>query len=80
MVQTKIEQTLRDIIGKSIDNFDASLLESDTEFLESGMDSLDMATFFLAVQEMFNVVLEPDEEHEYDTLTKLTRYVSENVR
>lgn len=73
-----VEQEIRLIIKNVVNGFDAEGLKPDSPFLEAGMDSLDMATVLLEVQEKYDVVVQDGEEDNYDTLAKLTAFVEQN--
>lgn len=73
-----VEQEIRSIIGNAVEGFDAQGIAADARFLEAGMDSLDMATVLLEVQEKFDVVVPDGQEDNYDTLEKLVVFVQQN--
>ena len=70
-----IETTIRDLISENVEGFDGNMLKADAVFLDAGLDSLDLATVFLEVQEAFDVVIAEGDEEKYDTLEKLVAYV-----
>ncbi len=72
-----IETKIREIITENVDGIDGAMIEADAKFFDSGMDSLDLATVLLEVQEAFDVVIAEGDEDKYDTLTSLVAYVSE---
>jgi len=69
------ESKIRDLITQNVEGFDGHMLKADALFLDAGMDSLDLATVFLEVQETFDVVIAEGDEDKYDTLEKLVAYV-----
>jgi acyl carrier protein len=69
------QETIRDLITENVEGFDGSQLKPGSVFLEAGLDSLDLATVFLEIQEMFDVVIAEGDEDQYDTLEKLVAYV-----
>ena len=72
------ESRIREIITDTVEGFDGSQLPGDGEFEESGLDSLDLASVLLEVQEEFDVTFPEGEEDKYDTLNKLVAYVDAN--
>ncbi|MFT5870744.1 MAG: acyl carrier protein [Paracoccaceae bacterium] len=72
------EAEIRIIITEVVEGFDGDQLSRDTEFMDSGLDSLDMASVMLEVQEKYDVVIAPGDEDKYDTLTKLVAYIEAN--
>lgn len=70
-----IEKTIRDLISEHVEGFDGHELKAETKFLDAGMDSLDLATVLLEVQEELGVTLPDGDEDSYDTLNKLVAYV-----
>ena len=54
------EQDIRDAIGKTVDDFDASGLSVGDDFFDAGLDSLDHATVLLGIQEDCGLAI-PDE-------------------
>lgn len=72
------ETTIRNLITENVEGFDGDKLKSDAAFFDAGLDSLDMATVYLEVQETFDVVIAEGDEEKYDTLDKLVAYVEAN--
>jgi acyl carrier protein len=70
-----VEQTIRDLISANVARFDGNMVKADGLLIDSGLDSLDIATVLLEVQEAFDIVLPEGREDEYDTLAKLTAFV-----
>ncbi len=68
---------IRNIIG-SVSGFDTKNFSADAPFIETGLDSLDLATVLLEVQETFGVVVPEGDEDKYDTLNKLAAFVESN--
>lgn len=73
-----VSDDIRTIIASVIEGFDAASLGMNSPFTEAGLDSLDLATVLLEVQEKFGVEVPSDEEDQYDTLAKLTAFVEAN--
>ncbi|MEY8827711.1 acyl carrier protein [Sedimentitalea sp. XS_ASV28] len=73
-----IEAKIREIITENVDGIDGSMIKADAKFFDSGLDSLDLATVLLEVQEEFDVVIAEGDEDKYDTLNSLVAYVSES--
>ena len=74
-----IEADIRSIITEVVEGFDGTQLRLDTDFMDSGMDSLDLASVLLEVQEKYDVAIPAGEEDKYDTLGKLVDYVKANT-
>lgn len=55
------EQDVRNAIAKSVINFDAASLDSDKDFTDAGLDSLDHANVLLFLQEEHNLTV-PDSD------------------
>ena len=70
-----VEQQIRDLISKSVARFDGNAVKADGLLIDSGLDSLDIATVLLEVQEAFDITLPERREDEYDTLAKLAAFV-----
>ena len=70
-----VEQKIRDLISKSVARFDGNAVTADGLLIDSGLDSLDIATVLLEVQEAFDITLPERREDEYDTLAKLAAFV-----
>jgi acyl carrier protein len=52
---------VREIIGSVKDDFDVSQLGVDSSLEDAGLDSMDIATILIGVQETFNMKI-PDED------------------
>ena len=72
------EATIRSLITENVAGINGDKLKPHLPFLEAGLDSLDLATVFLEVQETFGVLIADGEEDLYDTLEKLVTYVDKN--
>jgi len=72
------QDQIRTIIGEVIEGFDAAGLGVDAPFLEAGLDSLDLASVLLEVQEQFGVEVPEGQEDDFDTLAKLAAFVDAN--
>ena len=70
-----VETTIRNLITETVEGFDGAMIKNDATFEDSGLDSLDLATILLEVQETFDVVIAAGDEAQYDTLEKLVSYV-----
>ena len=69
------EQTIRDLMSKTVARFDGNRVSADGLLIDSGLDSLDIATVLLEVQESFDITLPEDREDDYNTLAKLVAFV-----
>lgn len=71
-----IEAKIREIITENVEGIDGNLIEADATFFDSGLDSLDLATVLLEVQEEFDVVMAEGDEDKYDSLNALIAYIA----
>lgn len=65
------EQKIRDIISENVERIDGNTIALDASLLDAGLDSLDMATVLLEVQETFDVTVPEGQEDEFITIEKL---------
>ncbi len=70
------ETKIRNIITENVAGIDGDMIEAGAKFFDSGLDSLDLATVFLEVQEEFNVTIEEGDEEKYDSLNALLAYIA----
>lgn len=69
------EQKIRDLMSKTVARFDGNMVNADGLLIDSGLDSLDIATVLLEVQESFDITLPEDRDEDYNTLAKLVAFV-----
>lgn len=74
-----IEQDIRTIITNAVVGFDNNLMKNDSLFIDVGLDSLDLATVLLEVQEKFGAELPEGQEDDFDTLGKLISFVENSI-
>jgi acyl carrier protein len=55
------EQNIRDAIANTVLNFDISSLTNEASFIDAGLDSLDISSLLLELQEHHNLIV-PDED------------------
>ncbi len=67
------------MISEVVEGFDGNALKADSLFLDAGLDSLDLASVLLEVQEEFGVIVPDGEEDKYDTLAKLVAFVDHSA-
>lgn len=70
-----IEQKIRSIISENVGTVDANKIIIDATFFDSTLDSLDVATILLEVQEEFGVEVPEGRDEDYDTIQKLVALV-----
>ncbi|RJE78551.1 acyl carrier protein [Paracoccus sp. JM45] len=71
-----IEEKIRTLITQNVGGVDGNAIPSDAILLEAGLDSLDTATVLLEVQEEFDITLPEGQENDFDTIAKMTKFVS----
>jgi len=72
------EMQVRKIISETVEGFDGDSIKLDAPFLDAGLDSLDMASVLLGVQEELGAEVPEGDEDKYDTLEKLVAFVDAN--
>jgi len=55
------EQNIRDAIANTVLNFDITNLTNEASFIDAGLDSLDISSLLLELQEHHNLIV-PDED------------------
>jgi acyl carrier protein len=55
------EQNIRDAIANTVLNFDVASLTNDADFIEAGLDSLDISSLLLELQELHELTV-PDQD------------------
>lgn len=68
---------IRDILTKTVDSFDGSGVSDDQSLSDAGMDSLDKASLFLAIEEQLSVKISDDVFEELDSISAIAEQVSE---
>lgn len=74
-----IEAKIRQIITDNTNDIDGTLIPADAKLLDAGLDSLDIATVLLEVQEEFEVTIPEEQEEGLGTIGEIAAYV-EQVR
>lgn len=77
-MKAEIEATIREMLAEVKEGLDYNNMSTDREFGEAGLDSLDVASLLLAVQEHYDVTIDDDKVDELDTLAKLIDYIAAN--
>lgn len=77
-MKAEIEATIREMLAEVKEGLDYTNMSLDREFGEAGLDSLDVASLLLAVQEHYDVNIDDDKVDELDTLAKLIDYIAAN--
>ena len=70
-----VEARIRQIITDNADNIDGNLIPIDSKLMDTGLDSLDVATVLLEVQEEFGVTIPDDQENDFETLGEIVKFV-----
>lgn len=72
-----VETKIRQIITDNADGINGDEIPLDAKLLETGLDSLDIATILLEVQEEFGVTIPEDEEENLATLSAIVAFVEQ---
>ena len=71
------EAKIRQIITDNADGINGEEIPLDAKLIETGLDSLDIATILLEVQEEFGVTIPEDEEENLATLSAIVAFVEQ---
>lgn len=71
------EATIRRIITDNTDGMDGDQIPLDAKLLDTGLDSLDIATVLLEVQESFGITIPEGEEDQLTTIGEIARFVEQ---
>jgi len=77
-MKAEIESTIREMLAEVKEGLDYNNMSLDRDFGEAGLDSLDVASLLLAVQEHYDVNIDDDKVDELNTLAKLVDYIAAN--
>jgi acyl carrier protein len=69
---------IREILANAVDSFDGAGVADGDSLGDSGMDSLDRASLFLAIEEELGLKISDDLFEELDTLEAIARHVTES--
>ncbi|WP_375286536.1 acyl carrier protein [Sphingomonas sp.] len=72
-----VEAKIRQIITDNANDIDGNQIPLDAKLMETGLDSLDVATILLEVQEEFGVTIPEDQEDDFDTLGEIVKFVEQ---
>lgn len=72
-----VEAKIRQIITDNANDIDGTQIPIDAKLMETGLDSLDMATILLEVQEEFGVTIPEDQEDDFATLGEIVKFVEQ---
>lgn len=72
-----VETKIRQIITANANGVNGDEIPLDAKLIDTGMDSLDIATVLLEVQEEFGVTIPEDEESEFETLGQVVKFVEQ---
>lgn len=73
------EQDIRDVIGKTIDDFDAAALSAGDDFFDAGLDSLDHATVLLGIQEDCGLTIPDEAVDQCRSINGILEYAKNNA-
>jgi acyl carrier protein len=77
-VTAEIEKTIRDLLSEVKEGLNYENTSLDRDFGNAGLDSLDVATLLLSVQEHYDITIGDDDAEELDTIGKLVAYIAEH--
>lgn len=69
---------IREILADAVDSFDGADLADSDSLGDAGMDSLDRASLFLAIEEELGLKISDDLFEELDTLEAIARHVTKS--
>lgn len=72
-----VEAKIRQIITDNANDIDGNQIPLDAKLLDTGLDSLDIATILLEVQEEFGVTIPEDQEDDFDSLGEIVKFVEQ---
>lgn len=72
-----VEAKIRQIITDNANEIDGNEIARDAKLLDTGLDSLDLATILLEVQEAFGVTIPEDQEDDFQTLGEIVDFVEQ---
>lgn len=72
-----VETKIRQIITENANDINGDEIPRDAKLLETGLDSLDIATVLLEVQEEFGVTIPDDQENDFETLDEIIKFVEQ---
>jgi acyl carrier protein len=72
-----VEAKIRQIITDNANDIDGNQIPLGSKLLDTGLDSLDIATILLEVQEEFGVTIPEDQEDDFDTLGEIVKFVEQ---
>lgn len=75
-----VEARIRQIITDNASDIDGNEIPVDGPLIETGLDSLDIATILLEVQESFGITIADDDEAKLETLGDIVRFVEQAQR
>ena len=70
---------IREILADAVDSFDGSEVADGDSLGDAGMDSLDRASLFLAIEEELGLKIPDDLFEELDTLEAIAQHVTKNL-
>jgi acyl carrier protein len=76
-MKTEIEKKIRELLSEVKDGLNYDNTSLDRELGNAGLDSLDIATLLLSVQEHYDINIDDDDAEQLDTIGKLVDYIAE---
>ena len=71
------EETIKSIIKSETNNRrDVNAISADTILSDAGIDSLDMSSVFLTIEEQFNITISNKDVEKLQTITDIVQYIN----
>lgn len=77
-MKSEIEKGVREMLSEVKDGLNYDNTSLDRAFDDAGLDSLDVATLLLEVQERYGLQISDDDAEKLDTIGKLVDYIAEH--
>lgn len=75
-MKAEIEKKVREFLSEVKDGLSYESTSLDRELGNAGLDSLDLATLLLSVQEHYDITIDDHDAESLDTIGKIVDYVS----
>lgn len=80
MTNNDIDTKIRELLSEVKDGLDYSATTLDTPLGDAGLDSLDISSLLLLVQETFDVEISDDDADRLDTIGKMRDFIAQSLR
>jgi acyl carrier protein len=77
-MKSEIEKAVREMLSEVKDGLNYDNTSLDRAFDDAGLDSLDVATLLLEIQERYGLQINDDDAEKLDTIGKLVDYIAEH--